>query len=158
MCRNAPVCAADVAWILPCDGRENFRAQVMKTREIQRVGRFWLATTQRADGQWIAWAQTTPIYADAPLAESRERVWLASGFSREQATAKLKRELALPPYDAATERERRQCWHMLMVAVGIVILGIVAGQPVLSFAGIIGIGHGLYACALLTEESEDRRV
>jgi hypothetical protein len=127
----------------------------MKTREIQRVGRFWLAVTQRADGQWVAWAQTTPIYADAPPAESGERVWLASGFSREQATAKLKQQLALPPYDAASIQERHRCWHMLIVAAGMVVVGIIVPEPMLAFSGIIGIGHGIYACALLTEQSGD---
>lgn len=129
----------------------------MKTRDIQRIGRFWLASAQRADGQWVAWAQTTPIYADAPLAESRERIWLASGCSREQATAKLKRELALPPYDAASIQERRRCWHMLLVAAGLLALGIGVAEPILAFGGLIGIGHGIYACALLTEQSEGGR-
>ena len=129
----------------------------MKTREIQRVGRFWLATTQCADGQWVAWAQTTPIYTDAPLAESRERVWLASGFSREQATAKLKRELALPPYDAASVQERHRCWLMLLTATGMALGGVLAAEPTLFFGGIVGIGHGLYACVWLSERSDSRR-
>jgi hypothetical protein len=129
----------------------------MKTREIQRIGRFWVAATQRADGQWVAWAQTTPIYADAPLEECREQVWRTCGFTREQATAKLKRELALPPYDAATRREQHRCWHMLLVATGMVAAGILAAEPLLAFGGMIGIGHGIHACAALTDQSDDRR-
>ena len=128
----------------------------MKTREIHRVGRFWLAAVQRADGQWVAWAQTTPIYADAPLAESRERVWLASGFSREQATAKLKRELALPPYDAASIQERHRCWFTLLTATGMALGGVLVAEPTLFFAGMIGMGHGVYACVWLSERPDNR--
>jgi hypothetical protein len=129
----------------------------MQTREVQRVGRFWLATTQRADGQWVAWAQTTPIYADEPTAEARERVWLVSGCSREEAWAKLKRELSLPPYDAATARERQRCWRMLLAATMLVVGGIILAEPTIFFGGFIGIGHGLYACVWLSERSDDLR-
>lgn len=130
----------------------------MKTREVHRVGRFWFATTQRPDGQWVAWAQTTPIYADAPLTESVERVWLASGSSREQAAAKLKQQLALPPYDTASIQQRHRCWIMLLTATGMTLGGMIVAEPTLFFGGMIGIGHGLYACVWLSERSDSRSV
>jgi hypothetical protein len=129
----------------------------MKAKDIQRIGRFWLATAQRADGQWVAWAQTTPIYSDAPIDESREQVWRTSGFTREQAAAKLKQKLALPPFDAASVRARHQCWHMLLVATGMVVIGMIAPAPMVGFGGVIGIVHGIYACASLAEQAENHR-
>jgi hypothetical protein len=128
----------------------------MNTREIQRIGRFWFATAQRTDGQWVAWAQTTPIYSDAPIAESREEVWHAFGASREEAAAKLKQKLALPPYDAASIRERHRCWHLMLVGAGIALAGVVVAEPTLILAGALGIGHGFYACVALAEQAEAR--
>ncbi len=126
----------------------------MTSKEIQRLGRFWVATKQRSDGQWVAWAQTTPIYGDEPLAESGERVWLAAGCSRDQAAAKLKRELSLPPYDAASQEERHRCWIMLTMASTLIIGGALIAEPTLFFAGLVGIGHGLYTCVWLSERSD----
>ena len=127
----------------------------MEAKKVQRVGRFWFATTQRPDGQWVAWAQTTPIYSDQPPVESDSRVWFAFGFSREQAAAKLKRDLALPPYDPASVRERRNCWLMLALATIMMLGGALAAEPVLVCSGIVGIVHGLYACVWLTSEHAD---
>lgn len=127
----------------------------MEGKKVQRVGRFWFATTQRPDGKWVAWAQTTPIYSDTPPAESDARVWLAVGFSREQAAAKLRRELALPPYDAASLRERRNCWLMLVAAATVLLAGALVEEPTLVCAGIIGIFHGLLACVWLAEQADE---
>lgn len=126
----------------------------MTSKTIQRLGRFWVATKQHPDGQWVAWAQTTPIYGDEPLAETRERVWLATGSSREQAAAKLKRELALPPYDAASQEERHRCWLMLTIACTLIASGVLIAEPTLFFAGFVGIGHGVYACVWLSERAD----
>jgi len=126
----------------------------MNSRAIHRVGRFWVATKQRADGQWVAWAQITPIYSDEPVADSHEHIWLVSGSSREQATAKLKRELALPPYDAASQQERHRCWVMLTTASTMLVSGVLIAEPTLFFAGLVGVGHGLYACVWLSERSD----
>ncbi|MBL8540474.1 MAG: hypothetical protein JNK68_08885 [Betaproteobacteria bacterium] len=126
----------------------------MNSRAIHRVGRFWVATKQRADGQWVAWAQITPIYSDEPVADSHEHIWLVSGSSREQATAKLKRELALPPYDAASQQERHRCWVMLTAASTMLVSGVLIAEPTLFFAGLVGVGHGLYSCVWLSERSD----
>jgi hypothetical protein len=134
-----------------------FEVRVMSSRQIQHIGRFWVATVQRADGQWLAWAQTTPIYADAPLAESRECVWIASGFTREQAIAKLKQELALPPYDAASVRERHRCWQTMLAGAGLMLVGLIVAEPTLVLAGTLGISHGFCACVMLAERTDGRR-
>ena len=128
---------------------------LMETRKIQRIGRFWLATIQRPDGQWMAWAQTTPIYSDTPSAETGTRVWSAVGYSRERAAAKLKRELNLPPYDPASLRERRDCWLMLVVATFLVLAGAIVAEPTIVCSGIVGIVHGLYACVWLAEQADE---
>jgi hypothetical protein len=127
----------------------------MEAKKIQRVGRYWLATRQRPDGQWVAWAQATPIYSDSPPAEPDARVWCAVGCSRERAAAKVRRELALPPYDAATLREKRNCWLMLAGAMGLVLAGALTTEPTLVCGGIIGIVHGLYACVWLAEQADE---
>jgi hypothetical protein len=129
----------------------------MKAKDIQRIGRFWLATAQRADGQWVAWAQTTPIYSDAPIDESREQVWRTSGFTREQAAAKLKQQLALPPFDAASVQERHNCWVTLLAATGMVLGGVLAAEPMFVLGGIVGVVHGIYACVGLSEDADNPR-
>jgi hypothetical protein len=128
----------------------------MKTREIHRVGRFWFATNRRADGQWVAWAQTTPIYSAHPPAESKDQIWLAVGFSREHAAAQLKRQLALPPYDTASIQQRTHCWHMLLTAAGMLVTGVLTTEPALVVGGLIGMGHGLYRCAILADQADSR--
>jgi len=127
----------------------------MNTRQVRRVDRFWFATAQRADGQWVAWAQTTPIYSDLPLPDSQERIWMKVGFSRENAAAQLKKELALPPYDAATIRQRRQCTRMLLTASAMLVGGMLASEPTLTLGGIVGIGHGLHRYAMLFDQTDD---
>jgi hypothetical protein len=129
----------------------------MQTKKVQRIGHFWLATSQRTDGQWVAWAQTTPIYSDLPLSESGERVWTASGHSREQAAARLKRQLALPPYDPASIQERQNCWLMLLAGTVMTLGGVVATEPIFILGGIVGIIHGSYACVWLSEAEADSR-